>query len=298
MSLMCSEAGSGRVGVVGVRGLVGRRPVIAFIMLVLVLSWPMLLIGERVPVAVVPLALLGPAGCAFVVTWLADGRAGVRELAGRLGRWQVPGRWYLFALFGMAACYWATAYLVTAVFFPAALAPPPLGQLLVVPLFLVLLFVLPGLVEEFGWRGFLLPRLSLRLTPLRATLVVGFVWWAWHLPVRVRLDLPDGAAFAALFLVGILADSVIYTWVFHRTGESVLLVALMHAAGNTWGGLVYVRTFSVDPPGYVLFEVVRMGMYVMVAAIVIVLTRGRLGAPPPLVTGRRMSHDEDPPAGI
>ena len=264
---------------VGVRALVGRRPVAAFVVLVLALSWPTLPISQRWPIAAVPLAVLGPGGCAILVTWLADGRAGVRELVGRLLRWRVPLRWYLFAVFGMAVGYWSVAYLVTAVFFPAALVPPPLGQLLLVPVNLAVLVVLLGLVEELGWRGFLLPRLSAQLTPLRAALLVGLVWWAWHLPVRVRLDQPDGAAYAALFLVGVMADAVILAWLFHRTGGSVLLVALFHAATNTWGATqgLYGQTFSASPAGYLPFEVIRMGTYVVVAAVVIVLTRGRLG---------------------
>lgn len=76
-----------------------------------------------------------------------------------------------------------------------------------------------------------------------------------------------------------LADAVIYTWVFHRTGGSVLLVALMHAAGNSWGGLLYSSTFVADPPGRTGFYAVRVGVYVVVAVAVVVLTRGRLGLP-------------------
>lgn len=72
--------------------------------------------------------LLCPSACAFVVTWLADGGSGVRELAGRLLRWRVPLRWYLFALFGIGATYWPAACAVTAVFFPMQLATPPLGS--------------------------------------------------------------------------------------------------------------------------------------------------------------------------
>jgi uncharacterized protein len=39
------------------------------------------------------------------------------------------------------------------------------------------------LSEEFGWRGFLQPRLRRRLGRLAAVLVIGAVWGAWHLPL-------------------------------------------------------------------------------------------------------------------
>ncbi len=37
--------------------------------------------------------------------------------------------------------------------------------------------------EEFGWRGFLLPRLTARLGPTPATLLLALIWIAWHLPL-------------------------------------------------------------------------------------------------------------------
>lgn len=107
---------------------------------------------------------------------------------------------------------------------------------------------------------------------MRAALVVGLVWWAWHIPVRlVGIDGPT----ATLFLVGVLADAFVFAWVFHSTGGSVLLVALMHAANNTWSSILHL-TFTYDP---LLVEGVRMGVYVVVAVAVVVLTRGRLGLP-------------------
>ena len=40
-----------------------------------------------------------------------------------------------------------------------------------------------GTMEELGWRGFALPLLVDRYaSPLRATLVLGFLWWLWHFP--------------------------------------------------------------------------------------------------------------------
>ena len=39
------------------------------------------------------------------------------------------------------------------------------------------------LFEEFGWRGFLQPRLQQLLPPWAATIAVGILWAAWHLPL-------------------------------------------------------------------------------------------------------------------
>lgn len=76
-----------------------------------------------------------------------------------------------------------------------------------------------------------------------------------------------------------MADAVIYTWVFNGTGGSVLLVALTHAAGNTWGGHVHGHTFAFAPPGALAFAYLRVGVYVVVAIAIVLRTRGRLGLP-------------------
>ena len=39
------------------------------------------------------------------------------------------------------------------------------------------------LAEELGWRGFALDRMVRRWGLLTASLVLGVIWWAWHLPL-------------------------------------------------------------------------------------------------------------------
>lgn len=47
---------------------------------------------------VLPGAYLGPILSAFIVTAVADGRAGLRRWTGRLNRWKASRRWYLGVL--------------------------------------------------------------------------------------------------------------------------------------------------------------------------------------------------------
>jgi membrane protease YdiL (CAAX protease family) len=54
------------------------------------------------------------------------------------------------------------------------------------PLLAVWPNILGGPVEEeFGWRGYLLPRLSARIGNTWATLSVGVIWASWHLPLML-----------------------------------------------------------------------------------------------------------------
>jgi membrane protease YdiL (CAAX protease family) len=112
----------------------------------------------------------------------------------------------------------------------------PAQWYLAVPAFAQIL-VLGVLGEELGWRGYALPRLERALGTLGASLVIGTVWGIWHLPLWWL----DGDFHAqipfALFVAQDVALSVVMTWLFIRTGGSVLLVALFHAASNLTIGI-------------------------------------------------------------
>jgi len=106
-------------------------------------------------------------------------------------------------------------------------------SLLVVVEFGYAFFVGGGVSEEPGWRGFLLPRLQGRFSPLVASLLVWFPWALWHAP----LDLAGyaGSTFAAYLRsrVFILVPlCIIITWVYNRCGKTILSAALFHSAFN------------------------------------------------------------------
>ena len=87
--------------------------------------------------------------------------------------------------------------------------------------------------EEYGWRGYLLPKL-LPLGEVKATLVVGAIWGTWHLPaIMVGLNYPGEPTWVALLLFGattlLLAFPFTWLWIASR---SVLIAAIAHATLN------------------------------------------------------------------
>jgi membrane protease YdiL (CAAX protease family) len=95
--------------------------------------------------------------------------------------------------------------------------------------------------EEFGWRGYLLPKL-LPLGPRRALLGHGVIWGVWHWPVialghNYGLDYP-GAPLPGFLLMVLftVAVGVVFGWLTLRSG-SVWPAVLGHAMVNGAGGL-------------------------------------------------------------
>jgi hypothetical protein len=197
-----------------------RWPVTTFYLLTLAISWPMGLLPPGVSIAAIAAAAL------------IDGRSGVGALLRRVTVWRVGVRWYLIALLGPVALLAVAASVNVLAGAQVATEGPlvdwlELGQLIGFQV----VGVIAGAWEELGWRGFALPRLLKRLSPLVASLAVGVLWAVWHLPLFMSGDLPWADAAALVVL------SVLFTAVFVRTKQSVLIAFLMHAALNAAGGI-------------------------------------------------------------
>ena len=101
--------------------------------------------------------------------------------------------------------------------------------------------------EEFGWRGYLQPRL-LGQRPVMAALTTGLIWGVWHLPLILRgYDYPDHPGLGmCVFLVDTILLSIIFGWLRMRTG-SIWSSSLAHAATNAIGGSLTTLLFMGGP---------------------------------------------------
>jgi membrane protease YdiL (CAAX protease family) len=134
--------------------------------------------------------------------------------------------------------------------------------------------------EEPGWRDFALPRLQQRYGPLPATLILGPLWAGWHLPLFLTgwaLG-HDLATLAEFVVVGVLL-SIVITWVFNRTQESLPAAMLVHASNNAFFSGIFPAMFpSLDTSaGISIVSIIGYGGF---ALVIIVVTRGRLGYTP------------------
>lgn len=176
-----------------------------------------------------------PGIVALILTARSSGRAGINELIGRVFRWQVDLRLYVFALGYMAAVKITAAIAYRAITgeWPAFATVP------VILLFAAAFFSTPVQAgEEIGWRGYALPRLASRIGLNGASILLGLVWAAWHLPLFYITGSPNAGQSFLVYVLGVTALSVPMAWLYARTGGSLLLVMLMHAAVNNTTGIV------------------------------------------------------------
>lgn len=84
--------------------------------------------------------------------------------------------------------------------------------------------------EEPGWRGFALPRLQARSGALTASLLLGVAWAAWHTMMFLFAGLEPKMFLVSL--ANILVGSVLFSWLYNRTGGSLLIALLAHAGAH------------------------------------------------------------------
>jgi membrane protease YdiL (CAAX protease family) len=213
--------------------MVRRHPIVAFFVLAYAISW-VGMAGYAAGLLPEPLFLpCGPLVAALVVIGLTEGRPGYRRLLARMTRWRVGVVWWVVAIALPVAMVLATAGLAA---LAGAPAPAPAWGTAMLAVGLYLVNPLGGaLGEEPGFRGYALPRMQAARSPLASALLLGVLVAGWHAPL-VAVGL-----LGAIGLVATVAITVVYVWLFNRTGGSALITLVAHAVqdGFTFGGLGY-----------------------------------------------------------
>jgi membrane protease YdiL (CAAX protease family) len=190
----------------------------------------------------------------------------LRALLRSLTQWRVGLRWYLIALLLPSALSLFAIYLNVLLGAPAPTAAQ-FGSwsslLFLFGLRLVNPFDGP-VMEELGWRGYALPQLQARYSPLTANLILGVVVAIWHLRWIVNGDLP------VVYLPAIIAATVLFGWIANSTRGSVLLALLFHAAD----GLLIQGDFGLTGADATRLLWLQVAVWCLMA-IVVVLARGR-----------------------
>ncbi len=119
-----------------------------------------------------------------------------------------------------------------------------LGLIVVKLLYQLFFFNATG--EEVGWRGFALPRLQARISPLAAALIIAFFWAPWHFFFWQAEGKPVmTAAFWLDMFSGHILFSILIVWICNRARGNILVAGIAHAATNTTFAFLGLQTTLV-----------------------------------------------------
>jgi membrane protease YdiL (CAAX protease family) len=122
--------------------------------------------------------------------------------------------------------------------------------------------------EEYGWRGYLLPRL-LPLGEIKGTIILGVIWACWHLPV---LSMAQESLWLSIpvFLAEAILAAFPFTWLYRASGASILVLSLFHSSFDIWGDTF---TSAVAYPGQKQLLVGDAGLVCLIFLLLIVLLK-------------------------
>ena len=178
-----------------------------------------------------------PGIVALAMTYRERGVAGVQQLVARLVKVDVGARWFAFALLFMFTVKLLVAVVIRIIdgawpLFGSEPIPLMFGAAIISTLF-------GGQIgEELGWRGYALPRMSRSMGLGAASILLGFIWGSWHLPLFYILGGDTVGQSFPFYLLQVVAISVAIAWVYMKTGGSLLITMLFHAAVNNTKDIV------------------------------------------------------------
>ncbi|MFG2072567.1 CPBP family intramembrane glutamic endopeptidase [Nonomuraea maritima] len=164
--------------------------------------------------------------------------------------------------------------------------PVELGTVAVVQIVLAvvagpILNAIPALGEEWGWRGWLLPRLVSSNGVFAGLLMSGAVWGLWHAPLTLLgYNYPRLGSWAALYFIGFcVLAGVVVGWLRLRT-ESVWPAVVAHASLNAIAPLGLLLGDAAAPPNEVLTGITGLVGWVLLALLAAALLRRRRASTP------------------
>lgn len=192
----------------------------------------------------------GPSISAIVTTFIFDGFAGVLNLLKKLFIWNVPFKNYLYIVF--LPIIFVIIGIGLYKIFIGDIGGFDLMAFLSIPTILWAGFYAGPLGEELGWRGFLLPELQKEHTNLKSAIIVGVIWFIWHIPLWWApfgtLVSGDPISFLPVitYFLMLICLSIIITWLVINSKGSVLVAILFHLSVNAGIALLFFPELNMD----------------------------------------------------
>jgi hypothetical protein len=268
------------------------------------------LLRLHLPVEIPFIAQFGPSLAAIILIGLTGGRKQIIQFLVRSCRWKIGFRFYSIALLLPPAIgsFWLLIHTIFGHKVPGLsdlreLIPryvesmmtqgvysldksiqPSLGPMKFAhqlaassPIWAGLIFIFFMTVggpisEEFGWRGYMLPRLQSRYSGLKAAVVLGLLWGGWHtLPGFWYLLLQGnlkGFAIPIAITTGTVPLSILFSWLYNRTDCSILPAMIFHGSFNAT--LITLSLLWTSRSAVAIGAEMVVGLWIMAGVVVFV----------------------------
>jgi len=200
-----------------------------------------------------PVGQLGrwaPGIAAIILAAIITGRQGIGTLFRPLKIWRVHIGWYLFALLYQPLLFFFAKWIDSLIGNTYEVVSPLTtveGPIFFVGLAVVISAIPGAFMEELGWRGFALPRLQINNNALIASVILGLIWGAWHIPSMIFFG-ETNTLNIIWSVANFIPVTILFTWLYINTEGSLLLVTLFHAStqySNNFLGTVPTMTANI-----------------------------------------------------
>ena len=202
--------------------------------------WPMALSGVKTYTYLFisqSLGALGPLLSLFILNQLYKEKRLVKTVFDRIQVRREYVRWFILsALFPIALAVFTSLVRYAAGDLSELHIMQPehtenLGRalIIIVPIQFSASLITSPLFEEPAWRGFVVSTLYQKRGKLFTSILVGTLWWVWHIPIYVTYS----NSLTILSFMGLLGYSFILDAFFILSGRNLLVAMLFHQGMNT-----------------------------------------------------------------
>lgn len=219
---------------------------------------------EGLVMLAVMIGAFGPLISAMILTYRDGGKEKVKQYFRKCLNFKIKPIYYLIAIF-LGLVITASAHYLTNLTglddLPNNLIPEGINisvYVLILP-YLLMLFILGGGQEEFGWRGFAQDPMQERFGILKGSIMIGLIWSIWHAPLWLISG--EGHSYYPFFAFMLYATSwsVIIGIMYNLSGKKMVIAWIMHAVGNLSVPLFPVLFLEdVPQPGYWVWAVLNL----------------------------------------
>ncbi len=118
--------------------------------------------------------------------------------------------------------------------------------------------------EELGWRGFAQVELQKKHSPLKASIIIGFWWGMWHLPVWFTTGFMgvDLIKYILFFMISIVSTTIIMA-AFYNLNQNLIIPIIIHQFFNFFIGLINENLIDL-----IMYNAI---IYLVVAVLIIII---------------------------